>query len=222
MHQGAQLGLLCDTVDEFLVFLTVIVGAFGKFLVHAVDGGVHLVQVFKRPGSFFFHGQLILELHLLGQVTDGDVRLACDSATGGLLLTSDDSKHSGFAGSVFADKGNLVPLVNNKTDVLKQYLTAKFHLETLYRNHARIVILAAKLQKNLDTLGTLDNLVFLKQAQRLCLGRGARSLDVVAVNVYADAAQVHFIGDFARRSRAAVGIQHDAVMRTCGDQGQAV
>ena len=43
LHQGAQLGLLGNTFDEFLVVLAVIVGALGQVTVHAVDGLIHLL-----------------------------------------------------------------------------------------------------------------------------------------------------------------------------------
>ena len=127
------------------------------------------------------------------------------------MLTGYDSKHGGLAGAVLANQCDFISLVNDVADILEQHLAAEFHLQSLYRNHAWIAILAAKLQKNLDISGNLDNLDSLEQAQRFCLGCRARLLDVFAIDVDADAAQVHFIGDFARRSRAAVGVEHDAV-----------
>ena len=76
LHQGPQFGLLGHSLDQFLVLFTVIVSALGQFLVHSVDGGIHLLQVLKSSPRFLFDGKLILELHLLRQIADGDVGLA--------------------------------------------------------------------------------------------------------------------------------------------------
>ena len=136
LQQRTQLSLLRHAFNQFLVSVTVIVSSFGQFLIHAVDGVIHLLQVFESTPGFLLYREFIMELHLLRQVADCDIGLTGNGAVGGLLLPGKDSQHGGFACTVLADQRDLVPLVDDKTDAGKQRLTTKLHLESLYRNHA--------------------------------------------------------------------------------------
>ena len=76
---------MSETVDEFMVFFAVIIGAFGKLLVHAFDVCLHFEDVFESQFRLLHHSTLITENHHLWQVTDSTFAGNGNDAGSGLL-----------------------------------------------------------------------------------------------------------------------------------------
>jgi hypothetical protein len=65
------------------------------------------------------NSQCIIELHLLRQITDRNVRRHRYVAACRHLQSGNDFKHCAFTGAIFAYQSNFIPLVYNIADIVK-------------------------------------------------------------------------------------------------------
>ena len=134
-HQKAFV-LVGKAVYQLLIILAVIIGTFGKLLVHTFDVGLHLKDMLKGKFSLLHHSTFIAENHYLRQVTDSTFAGDGNNTGSGLLNTCQYFEHGGLTRPILADKGYTVFLINNVRNVFKQRSSIKFHLQSFYRYHS--------------------------------------------------------------------------------------
>ena len=78
------------------------------------------------------HGGVVLQSHHLRQIAYSGVGGYGHRACGGFLLAAEYFEECGLACAIFAHKGNAVALIDHKTDVVEQWLCAKFNRDVLY------------------------------------------------------------------------------------------
>ncbi len=125
-----------EAVYQFLILLAVVIGAFGKLPVHALDVRLHLEDVLKGKFRLLHHGALVTEYHHLRQVADGALAGNGDNAGSGLLDACQYLEHGGLARAVLADKGYAVFLVDDIGNVFEQGGGIELHLQSFYSYHS--------------------------------------------------------------------------------------
>ena len=57
---------MSKTINQFLILFAIIIGTFGKLLVHSLDVGLHFKDMLKSQLSFLHNGAFVTEYHYLG------------------------------------------------------------------------------------------------------------------------------------------------------------
>lgn len=72
--------LICQTlgesghsVDKLLIRRALIVGTFGQLGGISVKVGLHGIDMGKRFAHLLLHGKRVIDLHVLGKVSDSDI-----------------------------------------------------------------------------------------------------------------------------------------------------
>ena len=135
-----------EALHELGVALALEVGAVGHLLLHPLQLLLHLGIVGESLASLLAHDRVVGQPHHLRQIADGGAAGNGDHATRGLLLATQYLEHRTLARTIFADQGDAVVVVDDKAHVAEQWLRAKLHGKSFYRNHAILLIkLGAKL-----------------------------------------------------------------------------
>ena len=145
-HQEAVV-LVRETVDELLIVLAFVVGTVGQLLVHALDVGLHLEDVFEGQFGFLHHRPLVAQHHHLRQVADGTFAGDGYRTRRGVLQSGQYLQHGRFARSVLAHKGDAVFLVDDVGHVFEQRRGVEFHFQSFYRYHRVNVFFRLSLQR---------------------------------------------------------------------------
>ena len=131
-----------EALHELGVALALEVGAVGHLLLHPLQLLLHLGIVGEGLASLLAHGRVVGQPHHLRQIAAGNGY----HAARGLLLATQYLEHRTLARTIFADQGDAVVVVDDKAHVAEQWLRAKLHGKSFYRNHAILLIkLGAKL-----------------------------------------------------------------------------
>ena len=135
-HHQETFVFVGEAVNQFLVILTIVVGTFGKLLIHAFDARLHLKNMLEGKFSLLHYGALVTEYHHLGQIPDSTFTGNGNNAGSGLLNASQYLEHGGLTGTILADKSYTVFLIDNIRDVFEQRSGIKFYLQSFYRYHS--------------------------------------------------------------------------------------
>ena len=133
-HQEAVV-LVREAVDKFLIVLTFVVGTVGQFLVHTLDVGLHLEDVFEGQLGLLHHRPLVAQHHHLRQVANGTVAGDGHRACRRALQSGQNLQHGRLARPVLAHQGDAVLLVDDVGHVLEQGRGVEFHFQSFYRYH---------------------------------------------------------------------------------------
>ena len=90
-------------IDNMLILIAFVIGAFGKFGAEPFDGGFGLPDVVESQFHLLLHGALVGQQQMLRQITDCQVFWFNYLAMCRLLQAGEKSQQSGFAGAIFAD-----------------------------------------------------------------------------------------------------------------------
>ena len=145
-HQKAVV-LVREAVDELLIVLTLVVGTVGQFLVHALDVGLHLEDVFEGQLGFLHHRPLVAQHHHLRQVADGTFTWDGYHTRRGVLQSGQYLQHGRFARPVLAHQGDAVFFVDDVRHVFEQGRGVEFHFQSFYRYHRVNVFFRLSLQR---------------------------------------------------------------------------
>ena len=136
-----------EAVDELLIVLAFVVGAVGQFLVHALDVGLHLEDVFESQLGFLHHRPLVAQYHHLRQVADGTFAGDGYRTRRGVLQSGQYLQHGRFARPVLAHQGDAVFFVDDVRHVFEQGRGVEFHFQSFYRYHRVNVFFRLSLQR---------------------------------------------------------------------------
>ena len=130
-----SLVLACESVDEFVILLALIVGALSHFRSQCIEHRLLLADVCKGLLGLLTHSAFVGQLHHLRQVTHRDAFGHTHRTIGGLLHTRQYLQHGALSRTVLAHKGYAVLGIDDITDIFKQWHSAKLNLEILDTYH---------------------------------------------------------------------------------------
>ena len=132
VFDGKTVGQSAHALDKFMIIIRFVVGTFGKFGCHHIEVPLHGVD----PGESLCHlvddTRAVGQIHLLGQISDGEAIGHRHRARCRLLQPRDYLKHRRFPGAVLADKSYLVLGVDDIIDIVKQRFRTEFYRQIVY------------------------------------------------------------------------------------------
>ena len=114
------------------ILLTLVVGTFAQFALHAVYAFFQSGVSGKGFSRFFEHGSIIRELHHLWKITDSGIARNGYSTRRGLLHAAQNLEQSRFPRAVLAHQGDTVAVVHHEIHIVEQRFNAKLYFQTFY------------------------------------------------------------------------------------------
>ena len=114
-------------LDKSHIVIALIISAGGKFGIHGVDFGLHLMQMGESLRCLLKHSASVFSHQMLRQIAYGAIARSRNRTTCGGTFAGQYFKQCAFAGTVLAHQGNAVFGIDDKRNIFEKGCTAELH-----------------------------------------------------------------------------------------------
>ena len=102
-----------ELLNQFMIAVRIIIRSIRQFLIHSLNTGLQVKDMFKSHLSLFHHGMLVTQDHDLRQIANGHITRNRDDTRGRSLYPCQYFKHGRFTSPVLSNQRNAVSLIND-------------------------------------------------------------------------------------------------------------
>ncbi len=114
-------------LDKSHIVIALIIGACGKFGIHSVDFGLHLMQMGESLRCLLKHSASVFSHQMLRQIAYSAIARSRNRTSRGGTFAGQYFKQCAFAGTVLAHQGNAVLGIDDKRNIFEKGRPPELH-----------------------------------------------------------------------------------------------